>query len=250
MQHHPDRGGDEEKFKEVNEAYQALKDPDKRRMYDQFGTTEPQQGGPGGFNFNAGPGGFDINDIMSQFGFGGFARQQMRNRDITIGVNITLAEVYTGKQILATYRLANGKEQTVDLNIPVGIRQGDRIRFSGMGQQDIQQVPPGDLYVQVNIQSNQEFEVHGLDLITSRRINVLDLITGKNIDIRTPNGNVIQLKIQKGTQPNTTLRLTGKGLPNRQGNPGSILVKILGQVPQSLEEEDIKKIEQIGRKYS
>lgn len=248
MEHHPDRGGDEEEFKKVNEAYQALKDPQKRQMYDQFGTTDPQQHGPRDFNFRSGPGGFDINDIMSQFGFG--ARQQMRNRDITIGVNVSLEEVYTGKQIIASYRLANGKEQTVDLNIPVGIRHGDKIRFKGMGQHDIQQIPPGDLFVQINVMSTHEFEVHGLDLITARKINVLKLVTGTEIDIKTPNGHTITMYVKAGTQPGTTLRLTGKGLPNRQGNPGSILVKIQGQVPQSMDPKDIEQIEQILKKYS
>jgi molecular chaperone DnaJ len=249
MQHHPDRGGSEAKFKEINEAYTALKDPQKRAMYDQYGTTDPQQaGGSQSYSFRTGPGGFNVNDIFEQFGFG--ARQQMRNRDITIGCNINIEEVYNGKQIIVSYRLANGKEQTVDLNIPVGVRQGDKIRFQGMGQHDIPQIPPGDLFVQVNIMSTNDFEVHGLDLITSRRINVLKLITGCTTEIKTPNGGVIALSIKPGTQPNTTLRLTGKGLPNMRGNPGSILVKLIGQVPSGLDKDDIQQIEQIQQKYA
>jgi len=252
MQHHPDRnGGSEEKFKQINEAYSALKDPEKRQMYDQFGTTDPQQAG--GFrsqHFNNGgfAGGFDINDLMGQFGFG--ARQQMRNSDITIGCNISIAEVYTGKNVLATYRLNNGREQTVDIKIPVGVRNGDKVRYSGMGQHDIQQIPPGDLFVQVVIQSTNEFEVHGLDLITSKRLNILKLITGIYATISVPGGAKVNLNIPGGTQPGTVLKITGKGLPNRQGNPGNILVKIIGQTPSGLSDADKRIIEQIGEKYS
>ena len=251
MQHHPDRnGGSDEKFKQINEAYSALKDPEKRQMYDQFGTTDPQQAGFRSQHFNGGGfnGAFDINDLMSQFGFG--ARQQMRNSDITIGCNISIADVYTGKNVLATYRLNNGREQTVDIKIPVGIRNGDKVRYAGMGQHDIKQIPPGDLFVQIVIQSTNEFEVNGLDLITSKRINVLKLITGLYTTVSVPGGAKVNLNIPGGTQPNTVLKITGKGLPNRSGNPGNILVKIIGQTPSGINQADKRLIEQIGEKYS
>ena len=245
MQHHPDRtGGSDEKFKQINEAYSTLKDPHKRQAYDnpqpQFNSQHFNQGG-----FQ---GGFDINDLMGQFGFG--ARQQMRNNDITIGCNISIAEVYTGKSVLATYRLNNGREQTVDIKIPVGVRNGDKVRYSGMGQHDIQQIPPGDLFVQIVIQSTNEFEVNGLDLITSKRLNVLKLITGVYATISVPGGANVNLNIPGGTQPGTILKITGKGLPNRQGNPGNILVKIIGQTPTGIDQADKRLLEQIGKKYS
>ena len=256
MQHHPDRtGGDDSKFKQINEAYSALKDPQKRQMYDQYGTTDPQQAQQqGGFtsqHFNNGGfnGGFDINDLMGQFGFGGQQRM-MRNKDITIGCRIEIKDVYVGKNVLATYRLNNGKEQTVDVKIPAGIRNNDKIRYEGMGQQDIQQIPPGDLYIIIQILPDNNYEIHGTDLIATKRVSVLSLIIGTSLKINLPTGDNISLNIPEGTQPNTTMRIAGKGLPNRGGPDGHILIKILGQVPTLLDATDRKQIEYIDKKYS
>lgn len=255
MQHHPDRtGGDDSKFKEINEAYQVLGNKEKREMYDTYGTADPQKVGPQGFqdfHFTSDgfQGGININDLMNQFGFGGMGRQQMRNQDITIGCRITISEVYTGKNVIATYRLNNGKEQTVDIKVPVGINQGDKIRYAGMGHQDIQQVPPGDLYVMIQIQNGSEFEVHGVDLHTVRKINTLDLITGTKLDITIPDGKVVSLNIPKGTQPNTVFSIAQRGLPNRRGGKqGNILVKIIGETPRHLDNDDLNAIEQIKSK--
>jgi len=243
MANHPDRtGGDDTKFKQVTEAYETLGDTNKRGMYDH-----QQNNGGQAFNFNTSNMN-NFEDIFTQFGFG--ARQQMRNRDITIGCNVDIQDVYNGKNIIASYRLNNGREQTIDINIPIGVRNGDKIRYQNMGQQDIPQAPPGDLYVQINIKDDNNFEVHGLDLITVKRINVLSLILGTSVTVNIPNGSNIDLKIPAGTQPNTTLRITGKGLPNMKGKPGNILVKILGQIPTGLDRDDLKQIEYICKKYS
>lgn len=247
MEHHPDKGGDPETFKKINEAYQVLSNPQKKQMYDQHGFTDPSRSQQN-YNFRTGPQGFNMDDIMSQFGFN--ARQQMRNRDITIGCNISIAEVFTGKSVIANYRLANGREQTIEIKIPVGVRQGDKIRYTGMGQHDIEGIPPGDLYVQIQIQDQNNFIVDGIDLLTSKRVSVLSLITGTKVKINIPGGSVIELKIKPGTQPDTTMRVTNKGLPNRSGNTGHLLVKIIGVVPTGLDQGDIEQIEYINNKYA
>jgi DnaJ-class molecular chaperone len=119
-----------------------------------------------------------------------------------------------------------------------------------MGQHDIKQIPPGDLFVQIVIQSTNEYEINGLDLITNKRISVLKLITGTVLNISVPGGAKVNLNIPGGTQPGTVLKITGKGLPNRSGNPGNILVRIVGQTPTGISDADKNAIEQIGKRYS
>ena len=173
MKHHPDRGGSEETFKQINEAYSTLKDPQKRGMYDH-----QQNGGGQAFNFNTGNmGGNPFEDIFGSM-FGGnpnMRRQQVRNPDVNIRVPITLKEVITGKKVLATYRLRNGQEQTVDLDIPIGAKHGDTIRFSGLGESSFPG-PRGDLYVQVDISRDRNFERSGDNIILTLRVNCLQLI--------------------------------------------------------------------------
>ena len=100
---------------------------------------------------------------MGQFGFGQFGQRQMRNEDITIGCRITLREVYTGKNVLATYRLRNGQEQTVDIKL--SLVSYDKIRYAGMGQKDIPTSSPGDLFVQIQVQAERDWEIVNRDLL-------------------------------------------------------------------------------------
>lgn len=245
MQHHPDRGGDEEKFKKINEAYSTLKDPQKRGMYDH-----QQNGGGHGFNFNTqNMGGFE--DIFSHAfggGFGGFQqqRQQRRNRDITIPCNITLEDVLKGKEVIATYRLRSHREESVNIIIPKGARHGDTIRYDQLGDDSIPNIPRGSLCVQIQLRRHPKFDRNNDDLWTTEKINALDLILGCSIIVNTLDGQQVRISIPQGTKPGTTFRVSDHGLPNIDTRrKGSLLVKIEALIPKITDETQLQQLRNI-----
>ena len=252
MQHHPDRtGGDDSKFKEINEAYQTLNDPQKKQMYDQFGTADPRQhqyrSGDFEFNFNGSPfGGMD--DIFESF-FGGGSpfsnRRRPVNRPINVAVDITLEDVLNGKTLGMEIQLPTGRTKVVTVDIPPGVEHGQTIRYRGMGEQNIPNVPPGDLNVSIRIRKHNKFQRYGDNILCEITINVLDLIIGTKTKIQTLDGKSIEINVPKGTQPDTLLSCRGEGLPNMSTKiRGNLQIRLKGKIP-SLSEKMLNKILEI-----
>jgi len=220
MKHHPDRGGDEEEFKRINEAYQHLSNPQKRAEYDNPQTQ---------FQFHSGMGGFE--DIFGNM----FGNRRPQNRTITIGVDIMLEDVYKGKSLVANYQLPSGQQQTVSIDIPQGVSHGDVIRFVGMGDNSIRELPPGDLHVQVQILKHPRYSSDGFNVECTKQVAVFDLIKGIDLEIEIPDGRRIKLHVPPGTQPGTKLKIKGHGLPSRrQRKNGDFFVQIKGVIPKDI----------------
>jgi len=244
MQHHPDRGGDAEEFKKVNEAYQTLKDPQRKQMYDMGGdpNVNNQRGGsPFEFHFGSG----NMEDIFSQFGFGGQRRPQ--NKSVNVGIDIRLEDVLHGKDIDAEVSLPGHGPKVINIKIPKGIQTGQQIRYQGLGDDTIKNIPAGDLLVNINVMPHRTFVRNGDHIICEKHINVLKLITGSKEIVNTLDGRSITFSIPKGTQPDTMLRCKSEGLPNiRSGQKGDLLIKIKAVVPKTLTQEAYDKIEEIN----
>src|SRR3954452_24698442 len=296
--HHPDvNPGDktaEARFKEINEAYEVLGDPEKRKKYDELGANwrmyeQAQQQGagfPGGgnnpftggaWNINVGgPGGyrtmteeemhelFGNEDPFSDFfrtffggggpreAAGGRARQgraprTQKGRDIEHEVELTLEEAYHG----ATRRISikqGGHARSVDVRIPVGVKDGSRVRAAGEGESGSNGGASGDLYLRVRIRPHPVFERKGTDLHAKVAVPVTTAVLGGEAQLPTVTGSV-RLKIPETTQSGQVFRLKGHGMPavGKPDDRGDLYATVEIQLPRSLSKEQRAQYEALAR---
>lgn len=259
MQHHPDRNPGnkqaEERFKEINEAYQVLNDPKKRAHYDRLGSAYSnwqRRGAPGDFNwdqYGGFPGGIhvdseDVQDLFSDFfrTIFGIRGEEPRSRSSQAQgyqqeLEITLDEAYKGtNRVLQT----DGKQKQV--RIPAGVRTGSKVRVAGAGPNGL------DLYLIVDVKDDKRFERRGDDLHTTATVSVFTAILGGEADVETLNGKV-KLNIPPGTQPEQVFRLTGRGMPHvkNQNQKGDLYVHLKVQIPKYLSPKQRELLEEASR---
>lgn len=250
MQHHPDRGGDTEKFKEISQANDTLSDPDKRARYDAERSGAQHFNYGGGHPFGANQ--FDFGNMSDIFGFSfgpgfaGFERNMRRNKDLNVRVSISLKQSYTGAQLEANYKLPTGKSQTVLVDLPAGIESGQVIRYQGLGDDSIPNVQRGNLNVTVLVEPDPVFARKGNDLLTTVEISVLEAMTGCTKDLVSLDDTPMQIKIRAGAQHGTEYAVTGKGFKDLQSNkPGNFIVGIKVNIPAITNSDDIQKLKDI-----
>lgn len=247
MKHHPDRGGDEAKFKEISTAYDTLSNPEKKRIVDLGGDPNNQhsghnQGHPFDFHFNSG----NFDDVFNQFGFGFGHRPMRRNKSLNITVEVTLEDVLNGKEFNAELSVPGGKTRLINISIPAGIEHGQQIRYEGMGDQQYPDIRPGDLIVNILIKQNPIFHRDGDSLIYEKQISVWEALLGSTIEIETIDRKNLNILIPPGTQPDTVLSCKGEGLPNiRSKRRGNLLINIKVNIPKDLTAAQLEKIREI-----
>jgi DnaJ-class molecular chaperone len=259
-QHHPDANPGnkdaEAQFKEINEAYETLKDEGKRQNYDaqvQAASFQARTWQQGPFTFTQTfhhGGGADMNldeilrDIRRSRTGAPMWDEAPRNRDINVTYSITLEEAFSGKESDMTYSLPGKPSKTVKFKIPAGIQEGTRLRFAGGGDDSIAGVAPGDLFIRILIMPHQQFVRHGPNhLATAIEIDYLDAILGKEVDVPTIDGKPIKLRVPAGIHPGQSLRAQGKGMPNGNGARGDMHIEVVIN-PTILTEEQRQLVEQ------
>ena len=232
--HHPDRGGDANTFKQINEAYDTLKDPAKKQQYDNPQTQRQYQ-----YNTQ------NMNDMFNAF-FGQRQQPLRRNANVGLHVKITLEDVLTGKDVIGKYRLNSGREELATIRVPPGIEHGTIMRYQGLGDDTHKNAPRGDLHVKITVLKHREFERDRLHLRTKCSINVLELILGTEVQIQKLGGGPLTVKIPKGTNPGTILSIPGYGLPDpNTGRHGNLYLEIKGITPSIDNYEHLEKVKKL-----
>jgi curved DNA-binding protein len=287
--YHPDVNKDqdaEDKFKEIGEAYEVLRDPDKRKRYDQLGADwkagqefRPPPGWEVHFDYGPGAGGGEAESFWGGAGkfsdffellFGGRqfreafrhggpyqrAEPQWRQRgmDQEAIIRITLEEAFHGASKMITLQsqtfTPEGQVKTAhknyDIKIPQGILSGQKIRLAGQGGEGIGGGAKGDIYLKVEIEPHPRYRLEGSDLYLDLPVTAWEAALGAEIRLATLSGPVT-LKVPPGSRSGQKLRLRGKGMPHPQGAPGDLYVVISIQVPRKLTPKEQKLYEELQR---
>jgi len=276
VKYHPDKNpGNKEaetRFKEISEAYEVLRDPEKRKKYDQLGSNWNQFQGAdaGGFDFSQFGGGrrgksstyfsgnmddlfgdsdSGFSDFFNAFfgGFGGSSggfhqqAQQVKGKDLRSELSISLSEAYHG-----TSRLLNVNGQKIKINIKPGAYNGQELRIKGKGGKGRNGGADGDIYLNIKVLPEKNYTVHGNDLILKTDVDIYTAVLGGKLNINTLSGK-LNINIPKGTQNGTKLRVKGKGMPvyGKSGTYGDLYLQLNILIPTNLSKKEEELFRQL-----
>ncbi|GAA1928894.1 J domain-containing protein [Streptantibioticus ferralitis] len=281
--HHPDINRDpaaEERFKEINEAYQVLSDPKTRARYDRYGHDFRQipedfdervaagagfggGGGPGGrvrWSTSGGRGpagarvwtggegfegaGIDIEDLLGGIFGGRGAPGPMPGADQEAELRLTVEEAYRGGKRKVTLG-GPDKPRSYEVNIPPGVVDGQRIRLVGEGGRGMGDGSAGDLYLRVRILPHEQYRLSGRDIHVDLPVTPWEAALGATVPLATPGGTA-KVTVPPGSSTGRKLRLRGEGMPSRRGAPGDLYAHIRVMVPPSPTPKEKELLEQLA----
>ncbi|MFJ9376136.1 DnaJ C-terminal domain-containing protein [Streptomyces sp. NPDC101455] len=271
--YHPDVNKDpqaEERFKEINEAFGVLSDPEQRARYDRFGedfrrvpedweervaagagagngSRRATGGGPRVRYSTAGFGGegVDVEDLFGSL-FGGAGRMRVPGADQEAELPLTVEEAYRGGRRTVTLAGPNGQRR-YQVDVPPGTVDGQRIRLAGEGGRgSADDAPAGDLYLRVRIQPHPEFRLDGRDVHVRLPVTPWEAALGATVPVRTPSGDTAKVTVPAGSSSGRRLRLRGEGMPGPRGEDGDLYAELRIMVPPRPSDRERELLEELA----